>query len=53
MVARFLALFALACAATAPCRAELRADKVGREDLSAMLTELALRLKGDFDLPSN
>ena len=31
---------------------ELRAEKVGREDLSALLTELALRLKGDFDLPS-
>jgi len=33
--------------------AELRAEKVGREDLAAMLTELGLRLKGDFDLPSN
>jgi uncharacterized protein YukE len=32
---------------------ELRAEKLGREDLSALLTELALRLKGDFDLPSN
>ncbi len=31
--------------------AELRAEKVGREDLSALLTEFALRLKGDFDLP--
>ena len=31
---------------------DLRAEKVGREDLSALLTELALRLKGDFDLPS-
>ena len=33
--------------------AELRSEKVGREDLAAMLTELGLRLKGDFDLPSN
>lgn len=33
--------------------AELRAEKVGREDMSALLTELALRLKGDFELPSN
>lgn len=32
--------------------AELRADKVGREDLAALLTEVALRLKGDFRLPS-
>jgi hypothetical protein len=32
-------------------RDELRADKVGREDLAALMTELALRLKGDFDLP--
>lgn len=31
---------------------ELRTDKVGREDLSALFTELSLRLKGDFDLPS-
>ncbi|MEO7324455.1 MAG: hypothetical protein ABIW82_06475 [Dokdonella sp.] len=31
--------------------AELRADKVGRDDLAALLTEFALRLKGDFDLP--
>src|SRR5262249_11464855 len=31
---------------------ELRGEKVGREDLAALLTELALRLKGDFDLPS-
>lgn len=31
--------------------AELRAEKVGREDLAALLTEFALRLKGDFDLP--
>jgi exonuclease VII large subunit len=33
--------------------AELREEKVGRDDLSALLTELALRLKGDFELPSN
>ena len=32
--------------------AELRGEKVGREDLAALLTEFALRLKGDFDLPS-
>lgn len=31
---------------------ELRADKVGRDDLAALLTEFALRLKGDFDLPT-
>lgn len=31
---------------------ELRTEKVGREDLSALFTELSLRLKGDFDLPS-
>lgn len=31
--------------------AELRAEKVGRDDLAALLTEFALRLKGDFDLP--
>ena len=30
---------------------ELRDEKVGREDLAALLAELALRLKGDFDLP--
>ena len=32
--------------------AELRAEKVGRDDLAALLTEFALRLRGDFDLPS-
>jgi len=32
-------------------RAELRNEKVGREDLAALMTELALRLKGDFELP--
>jgi len=31
--------------------AELRDEKVGREDLAALLAELALRLKGDFELP--
>jgi hypothetical protein len=31
--------------------AELRDEKVGREDLAALLAEFALRLKGDFDLP--
>jgi uncharacterized protein YhaN len=30
---------------------ELRAEKVGRDDLAALLTEFALRLRGDFDLP--
>lgn len=30
---------------------ELRAEKVGREDLAGMLGELALRLRGEFDLP--
>ena len=42
-----------AAAALARNSAELRADKVGREDLSALLTELALRLKGDFELPKS
>ena len=32
--------------------AELRGEKVGREDLAALLTEFALRLRGEFDLPS-
>jgi len=32
-------------------RAELRNEKVGRDDLAALMTELALRLKGDFELP--
>src|SRR5690606_14181546 len=32
--------------------AEMRAEKVGRDDLAALLTEFALRLRGDFDLPS-
>ena len=32
-------------------RDELRGEKVGRENLAALLTELALRLKGDFELP--
>jgi hypothetical protein len=31
---------------------ELRAEKVGRDDLAALLTEFALRLRGDFDLPT-
>jgi hypothetical protein len=30
---------------------ELRDEKVGREDLAALLAELALRLRGDFELP--
>jgi len=41
-----------ASAALARANAELRAEKVGREDLSSLLTELALRLKGEFDLPT-
>lgn len=41
-----------AASSVAKASTELRAEKVGREDLSALLTELALRLKGDFDLPS-
>jgi uncharacterized phage infection (PIP) family protein YhgE len=32
-------------------RDELRGEKVGREDLAALLSEVALRLKGHFDLP--
>jgi hypothetical protein len=38
-------------AALARLGAELRGEKVGREDLAALLAECALRLKGDFDLP--
>jgi len=30
---------------------DVRADKVGRADLAALLTEVALRLKGEFELP--
>jgi uncharacterized protein YukE len=30
---------------------DLRADKVGRGDLAALFTEVALRLRGEFDLP--
>ena len=33
-------------------REELRGEKVGREDLAALLTEVALRLQGQFDLPT-
>lgn len=32
-------------------RDELRGEKVGRENLAALFSELALRLKGDFELP--
>lgn len=39
-------------AALARSSAELRAEKVGREDLSGLLAELALRLKGEFELPT-
>jgi hypothetical protein len=38
--------------ALAKAREELRGDKVGREDLAALFAELALRLKGEFDLPT-
>ncbi len=38
-------------AALNAARGELRGEKVGREDLAALLTEVALRLKGEFDLP--
>jgi uncharacterized protein YukE len=41
-----------ASASLARASNDLRAEKVGREDLSALFTELSLRLKGDFDLPS-
>jgi len=30
---------------------DLRGDKVGRADLAALLTEVAMRLNGDFELP--
>jgi uncharacterized protein YukE len=40
-----------ATSALGGARDELRAEKVSREDLAAMLTEVALRLKGHFDLP--
>ena len=39
-------------AALARSTAELRTEKVGREDLSGLLIELALRLKGEFELPT-
>ena len=38
-------------AAMARLGGELRDEKVGREDLAELLAELALRLKGDFELP--
>ena len=41
-----------AASAVSRASSELRTEKVGREDLSALLTELALRLKGEFELPS-
>jgi hypothetical protein len=37
--------------ALAKLGAEIRDEKVGREDLAALLAEFALRLRGDFDLP--
>jgi hypothetical protein len=33
-------------------RTELRGEKVGREDLAALMAELALRLRGEFELPA-
>jgi hypothetical protein len=33
-------------------REELRSEKVGREDLAALFSEAALRLKGEFELPT-
>ncbi len=32
-------------------RDDLRTDKVGRQDLAALLTEVSMRLRGDFELP--
>ena len=32
-------------------RDELRGEKVSRDNLAALFTELALRLKGEFELP--
>jgi hypothetical protein len=37
--------------AVARVAADLRGEKVGRDDLAALMTEFALRLKGDFELP--
>jgi two-component sensor histidine kinase len=37
--------------ALARLASDLRDEKVGREDLAALLAEFALRLRGDFDLP--
>ncbi len=39
-------------AALSGARGELRAEKVGRDDMAALLTEMALRLRGEFDLPA-
>ena len=39
-------------AALTGARDELRSEKVAREDLAALFTEVALRLKGSFDLPT-
>lgn len=33
-------------------RQELRAEKLSRDDFAALLTELALRIKGEFELPT-
>ena len=38
-------------AALARSDQDLRGDKVGRADLAALLTEVAMRLNGEFDLP--
>ena len=37
--------------AEAYARDELRGEKVSRDNLAALFTELALRLKGEFELP--
>ena len=39
-------------AALIGARDELRSEKVSREDLAALFTEVAMRLKGSFDLPT-
>lgn len=38
-------------AALSRSNSQLRAEKVGREDLAALLAEFSLRLQGDFELP--
>ena len=38
-------------AALSRSNSQLRAEKIGREDLAALLAEFSLRLQGDFELP--